>query len=76
MVALKVGKDFRAKKNEYVIVGNYISHVLSFALLAVYWTGYELLRARFTEPGFMASFSSGVLSGAVSKFNSIACLFT
>lgn len=31
---------------------------------AVYWTGYELLRARFAEPGFMASFSSGVLSGA------------
>lgn len=32
---------------------------------AVYWTGYEVLKSRFTEPGFMASFSSGVLSGAM-----------
>ena len=35
---------------------------------AVYWTGYELLKSKFTEPGLMASFSSGALSGAVSTF--------
>ncbi|PFX24846.1 solute carrier family 25 member 40-like [Stylophora pistillata] len=32
---------------------------------AVYWTGYEVLKSKFTEPGFIASFSSGVLSGAM-----------
>ena len=75
---MKEGKDFGAKKYEYVIiiVGNHISHVLCFVLSAVYWTGYELLRARFADPGFMASFSSGVLSGAVSTFNCTTCLFT
>ena len=52
-----------------------ISHVLCFVSSAVYWTGYELLRARFAEPGFMASFSSGVLSGAVSTFYCTTCSF-
>ena len=28
--------------------------------------GYEVLKSKFAEPGFIASFSSGVLSGAVS----------
>ena len=68
---MKVGKDIGAKEYEYVI-----SHGLYFVLSAVYWTGYELLRARFAEPGFIASFSSGVLSGAVSIFNCTTCLFT
>lgn len=32
---------------------------------AVYWTGYELLKSKFTDPGFVASFSSGMMSGAM-----------
>ncbi|XP_078377003.1 mitochondrial glutathione transporter SLC25A40-like [Oculina patagonica] len=32
---------------------------------AVYWTGYELLKSKFAEPGLMANFSSGALSGAM-----------
>ncbi|XP_058960078.1 mitochondrial glutathione transporter SLC25A40 isoform X1 [Pocillopora verrucosa] len=32
---------------------------------AVYWMGYEVLKSKFVEPGFIASFSSGVLSGAM-----------
>ena len=59
-----------------MIVGNRISHVSFFEFSAVYWTGYEVLKARFAEPGFMASFSSGVLSGAVSTLYCTTCLFT
>lgn len=32
---------------------------------AVYWMGYEILKSKFTDPGFAASFSSGAVSGAM-----------
>jgi len=39
-----------------------LCHVFS----AVYWMGYEMFKSKFSDPGFVASFSSGVMSGAVS----------
>lgn len=39
---------------------------VSFFISAVYWMGYEILKSKFTDPGFAASFSSGAVSGAVS----------
>jgi len=32
---------------------------------AVYWMGYEMFKSKFSDPGFVASFSSGVMSGAM-----------
>ena len=50
-----------------------------FFFTAVYWTGYELLKSKFTDPGFVASFSSGMMSGTVSTrtvvYNSLLLVY-
>ena len=43
----------------------------TFLLSATYWMSYEVLKTKFSYPGFSATFFSGLFSGAVSQFLSV-----